>query len=421
MLRAVEAKLLLSSTALLALAVAFFYLEGKLAPATGGWVLALLGGAYWLMHLFKRWRWPQADPLLLPLAAWMNLLGLIFLYELAPSLAERQVLWILTGIACLAALTFLPDYLSVVEYKYIGAGLALLLLAATLILGAKAGGAKSWLEVGFLRFQPVEVVKLLMVVFLAGYLDEQQELLRVNWRQWGPFGLPAPQAMLPLLIIWGLSLLLVAFQRDLGAALLLFATLVVMLYLSTGRPLYLVAGLFLLALGFAAGYYLFAHVRERVQVWLNPWSAASDAGYQIIQGLFSLAAGGLVGTGLGLGHAHYVPAVATDYLFVALAEEMGLAGALALIGLYLVFTWRGFRIALEAADGVGQLLAGGLTVLFALQSLVILGGVTRLLPLTGVTLPFFSYGGSSMVVSYLLLGLLQQVRCRRVARPVPGV
>lgn len=419
--RALEGKLLLSSTVLLALGLAFLCLEGKLDPATGGRVGFVLGGAYWSVHLLQRWRLTQADPLLLPLAAWMNVLGLIFLYELDPVLATRQVGWIVAGLAALAALVLAPGYHAVVEYKYVGAVLALLLLAATLVVGARAGGAKSWLEIGFLRFQPVEAVKLLMVVFLAGYLDEQQELLRVNWRQWGFLSLPAPQAMLPLLSLWGLSLLLVAFQRDLGAALLLFATLVLMLYLSTGRPFYLVAGSILLALGFAAGYYLFAHVRERVQVWLDPWSVANGAGYQIIQGLFSFAAGGLLGTGLGRGQAAYVPAVATDYLFIALAEEMGLAGALAFISLYVLFAWRGFRIALEAPDSVGQLLAGGLTVLFALQSLVILGGVTKALPLTGVTLPFFSYGGSSMVVSYLLLGLLQKVSCRRAAPVAAGV
>lgn len=394
---------------LLAAAVVFFHLSGGRAAASATRVFALAGGSYWAVHLLQYRCRPESDPLLLPLAAWMSLLGLIFLYRLDPELAARQAVWVTLGLGGLAFFLVLPGYLVLAEYKYLGAGVALVLLAATLLVGAKAGGAKSWLELGFLRFQPVEAVKLLMIVFLAGYLDEHRALLQTNWRQWGPIGLPVLHALLPLLAIWGLSLFLVAFQRDLGGALLLFGTLVAMLYLATGRALYLVAGFLLLAVGFAAGYYLFDHVRVRIQVWLDPWAQVHGAGYQVVQGFFSLAAGGLWGTGLGLGQAHYVPAVATDYLFVALAEEMGLAGALGLLSLYLLFTWRGFRLALNAAESVGRLLAGGLTALFALQTLLITGGVTGLLPLTGVTLPFFSYGGSATVVYYLLLGLLLQV------------
>lgn len=407
--RVTEAKLLLSATVLLAAAVVFFHLSGGRAAASATRVFALAGGSYWAVHLLQYRCRPESDPLLLPLAAWMSLLGLIFLYRLDPELAARQAVWVTLGLGGLAFFLVLPGYLVLAEYKYLGAGVALVLLAATLLVGAKAGGAKSWLELGFLRFQPVEAVKLLMIVFLAGYLDEHRALLQTNWRQWGPIGLPVLHALLPLLAIWGLSLFLVAFQRDLGGALLLFGTLVAMLYLATGRALYLVAGFLLLAVGFAAGYYLFDHVRVRIQVWLDPWAQVHGAGYQVVQGFFSLAAGGLWGTGLGLGQAHYVPAVATDYLFVALAEEMGLAGALGLLSLYLLFTWRGFRLALNAAESVGRLLAGGLTALFALQTLLITGGVTGLLPLTGVTLPFFSYGGSATVVYYLLLGLLLQV------------
>lgn len=394
---------------LLAAAVVFFHLSGGRAAASATRVFALAGGSYWAVHLLQYRCRPESDPLLLPLAAWMSLLGLIFLYRLDPELAARQAVWVTLGLGGLAFFLVLPGYLVLAEYKYLGAGVALVLLAATLLVGAKAGGAKSWLELGFLRFQPVEAVKLLMIVFLAGYLDEHRALLQTNWRQWGPIGLPVLHALLPLLAIWGLSLFLVAFQRDLGGALLLFGTLVAMLYLATGRALYLVAGFLLLAVGFAAGYYLFDHVRVRIQVWLDPWAQVHGAGYQVVQGFFSLAAGGLWGTGLGLGQPHYVPAVATDYLFVALAEEMGLAGALGLLSLYLLFTWRGFRLALNAAESVGRLLAGGLTALFALQTLLITGGVTGLLPLTGVTLPFFSYGGSATVVYYLLLGLLLQV------------
>lgn len=400
---------MVTATLQIAVAAVFFFLQGKLDAGTAAIAAGSLALCYWLAFIIKNWRWPGSEPLLLPLAAWMNTLGLVFLYQLKPEMAARQLIWIMIGLLFLTLLGFVPRYFTLVEYKYIGAGIALALLVATLLAGTTGGGARSWLQLGVLRFQPVELVKIIMVVFLAGYLEDQMELLQVTWRQFGPLGLPAPQALLPLLVIWGVSLLLVASQRDLGGALLLFVTMIAMLYLATGRRLYLGAGFILLLMGFGAGYLLFGHVRERVQVWLNPWAAYHGPGYQVVQGLFAMASGGLVGTGLGLGHPGSVPAITTDYLFVAVAEEMGLAGALALVGLYLIFTWRGLRIAINAPDRVGQLLAGGLAALFGLQCLIIMAGVAKLLPLTGVTLPFFSYGGSSTVVSYLLMGLLLEV------------
>jgi len=410
--RGLEAKLLLIVSLFLLLLVVHLYRSGE-----GGerlWRLAGLLGGYWAVYAVKRWRWPQTDTVLLPATYLLNLLGLVELYGLEPALADRQVLWVLIGLGGLCLLALLPDYRTLLEYRYSAAVLALVLLGATLAVGTRIGGAKSWLSLGVLRFQPVEAVKLLMVVSLAGYLDEHRELLSVNWRSWGRIGLPAPQALVPLGAIWGLSLLLVAVQRDLGAGLILFCTLVTMLYLATGRSLYLVTGAALLLAGLVAGYHLFGHVQERIRVWLDPWSEAYGAGYQVLQGLFALAEGGLVGTGVGRGYGHLIPASATDYLFAVLAEEMGLAGALGVIGLYLILAWRGFGIAAQSQDAAGSLLAGGLTALLALQSLVLLAGVTRLFPLTGVTLPLFSYGGSSTVVFYLVIGLLLQLGGRRI-------
>ncbi|MGB9886252.1 MAG: FtsW/RodA/SpoVE family cell cycle protein [Moorellales bacterium] len=402
-----EVKLVASASLFVLLIWGLLYLNHE----TGGrlWRLAALAGGLWAGYGLKRRCWPDADPLILPVIHALNLLGLALLYRLEPSLADRQILWVLVGLAGLAVIGLIPDYRFLLEYKYTGAVLTLALLAATLAVGVEAGGARSWLAVGVLRMQPVEAAKLLMVIFLAGYLEENRELLRANWRPWGSIALPAPQALVPLATIWGLSLLLVAFQRDLGGSLILFCTLVAMLYQATERRLYLAAGGLLLLLGFGTGYVLFDHVQSRIRAWLDPWSQAYGTGYQLVQGWFALAAGGLLGSGVGVGYPHLVPAVTTDYLFAALAEEMGLLGGLGLLALYLVLTWRGFRTALRAQDSAGCLLAGGLSSLLALQTLILLGGVTGMLPLTGVALPYFSYGGSSMVVSYLLAGLLLQV------------
>jgi cell division protein FtsW len=363
----------------------------------------------WVTYLIKRVRWPFSDTFLLPVAVFISFLGMIFLCRLDPVLAEKQAVRVALGLGAVGLLSFLPGYRALVEFKYLAAAVALSLLAATLVFGVAVGGAKSWLEIGPIRFEPVELVKLLLVVFLAGYLEDQNELLRVNWKSLMGIGMPAPQATLPLLVIWGISLLLVAFQRDLGGALLLFLTFMVMLFLATGRRWYLGFGGVLLVLGVLFSYFTFDHVRERVGAWLNPWPEAHGTGYQLVQGLFGIAGGGLLGTGLGGGHPELVPAVATDYLFVALAEEMGLAGSLGLISLYTALVCRGFRVAMLAKDLAGSLLAAGSTALLALQALVILGGILRFMPLTGVTLPFFSYGGSSTLVSYLFVGLLLKV------------
>lgn len=236
-------------------------------------------------------------------------------------------------------------------------------------------------------------------------------LAQGSW-QLGNMRVPHPRHFGPLLMMWGLSVLFLVAQRDLGAALLFFGTFLAMVYMATGRKGYVVLGMFMFLLAAVGAYLLFGHVQTRVQIWLDPWPLAEGKGYQVIQSIFALTSGGLTGTGLGLGYPRFVPEVHTDFIFSALVEEMGLAGGIGVILIYIFFIYRGFRIALLAKTGFGALLAGGLTALMAIQTLTILGGVTKFIPLTGITLPFVSYGGSSMVANFVLLGLLLNVSHR---------
>jgi cell division protein FtsW (lipid II flippase) len=292
-----------------------------------------------------------------------------------------------------------------------------LLVLATFVLGIdlNESGMRLWLGAGGVYFQPSELLKIILVVFLAAYLAEKRELIVLTGLRVGPFRLPPLPYLLPLLLVWLISLGLVVIQRDLGAALLFFGIFLAMLYVATARVTYVLAGLGAFALGGVLCYRLFEHVRDRVAIWLDPWADAQGRGYQVVQALIALGAGGVLGTGLGYGYPEYIPAVHTDFVIAAIGEEFGLLGTLAVVGLYLLLVYRGFRIALRAPDAYLQLLATGLSTVLALQALVILGGTTRLIPLTGITLPFISYGGSSLLANYLIVGLLLRVSAEGVA------
>jgi cell division protein FtsW (lipid II flippase) len=270
-------------------------------------------------------------------------------------------------------------------------------------------GARLWLGFGGVFFQPSEVLKLLLVVFFAAYLDDYRELLTLSSLRLGPISLPPLPYLTPLLFMLAIALGVVVLQRDLGAALLLFNVFLAMLYVATGRLTYVVGSLAIFVLGADLLYRLFNVVQIRVETWIDPWATASTTGYQLIQGLTALAAGGIVGSGLALGSPEYIPAVHTDFMIAAIGEELGLVGTLAVVGLYVVVVHRGLRIALLTRDSFGTLLAAGLTSAFGIQALVILGGTLKLIPLTGVTLPLLSYGGSSVLANYVLLGLLLAV------------
>ena len=364
-------------------------------------------GLFLAAHVIARLTVPYADPYLLPIAALLAAVGLTEIYRIDPDDAGRQGIWIIVGVALFAAalVIFRRDYRRVEAYKYLCglAAIALLFLPALPGLGATVNGARLWVRVGPLQFQPGELAKILLIVFLAAYLREKREVLAQGRLK--DFG--------PLLLIWGGAMLVLVVTRDLGGALLFFGIFLAMLYIATARFAYTAAGLALFVGGAYGVYHLVPHVRDRVSIWLDPWEKAHDEGFQLVQSSYSLAHGGIEGTGLGKGTfvnadgSPLLPHLKTDFIYSALAQELGLIGISAVLIVYLLFVIRGFRISLISQDGFSKLLAAGLTFGFALQTFIIVGGIVRLIPLTGITLPFVSYGGSSVVANFLLLaGLL---------------
>lgn len=391
---------------------------------TGGDALrpaATLAASLLVAHIVFIWRLHRADQVLLPVVALLSGLGLVMVHRLAPTFARRQQIWLLLGLASMLVVAVVPrDLRWLRRYRYTWALLGLALVALTLALGVHptGRGARLWLGFGVsaqpngfggLFFQPSELLKVLLVGFMAGYLDEKRELLAAATYRLGPLRLPPLPYLAPLVIMCGFSLFLLVWQRDLGAALLFFGIFLAMLYVASSRVSYVVMGLLLFLIGAVAIHHLFGYVRGRFDIWLNPWPGAKEESYQIVQSLLTLAAGGLFGQGLGYGYPTYIPAVHTDFVLAAIGEEIGLAGTLALMAIYALLAYRGYRLALLAGDGFEQLLATGLTTILALQALVIMAGIVRLIPLTGVTLPFVSYGGSSLVTSYLIVGLLLRI------------
>ncbi|MDH3675662.1 MAG: FtsW/RodA/SpoVE family cell cycle protein, partial [Anaerolineae bacterium] len=349
------------------------------------------------------------DPILLPLVFFLCGLGLALIARLAPAFVSRQLFWLVMATALLLFVTLVPRNLNWLRrYKYTWLIGGLLLLASTLIFGVNPSGfgARLWLRVGDFFFQPSELLKLLLVVFLAAYLaDRRRELVEVR-AYIGRVPIPHPAYLGPMLLMWGFSVVLLIWQRDLGAALLFFGTFLGMLFAATGQARYIWAGLLLLAAAGIIGYYLFDVVRLRVDGFLNPWLDPSGRSFQIVQSLLAFASGGVFGQGLGQGLPTAIPVVHTDFVYAAIGEEYGLLGALAVLISFALLFGRAFHIALRAKGGFEQLLAVGIGTMLGLQTLVITAGTLKLMPLTGVTLPFVSYGGSSLITSFLMVGLL---------------
>jgi cell division protein FtsW (lipid II flippase) len=358
---------------------------------------------------------PRADPALFPTAAVLTGLGFAMIFRLSGGLATEQATWIVIGLAAFCAtLMIVRDHRQLDAYTYtIGlVGLGLLLLPVVPVIGRTINGARLWVRLGPIGFQPAEIGKVLIVVFLASYLNQKRELLRVATAGVGPFRLPPAKHLMPVLVAWGASLAILFVQRDLGASLLYFSIFVVMLWVATGRVAYLVIGALLFAAGAGLGYSAFSHVQLRVDVWLHALDPARvfEIGYgQLAQAQFGMGTGGLVGAGLGQGSPGLIPFASTDFIFAAIGEELGLLGTVGILLLYLVLVGKGLRAALACPDGFGKLLATGLSAAVAIQTFVIVGGVTRVIPITGVTLPFVSYGGSSLVANFVLLALLVRV------------
>jgi peptidoglycan glycosyltransferase len=287
-------------------------------------------------------------------------------------------------------------------------------------LGLEINGARLWVRFGPVNFQPGEAAKVLLVVFLAAYLVDKREVLAAGTRQVGRMRLPAARHLGPLFLAWGISLLVMVREKDLGSSLLFFAVFAAILYMATNRAAYLLLGIGMFATGAAVGYVLFSHVQERVSVWHNPWPVAQGKGFQIVQSIFSFGSGGFAGTGLGLGSPQKIPNASTDFIFAAVGEELGLLGTVAVLIAFLLLVGAGYRTAVQSDRPFPQLFAAGLTTIIGIQTFVILGGVTRLIPLTGITLPFISYGGSSLVANFTILALLLRISHENAQRADAG-
>ena len=365
--------------------------------------------AFVVAHLAVRKLAPGADPAILPITFALSGIGIAFVTRLRPELAVGQLMWLFVGVACLVlVLLFVRNLDKLARYKYTLMLVGFILLLSPLIpfIGQEIYGSRIWLSIGPFSFQPGELAKIAIVLFLAGYLAANREMLSVfTWRV-GPFNLPDIRTLLPLLIMWLISIGIVAFEKDLGSALVFFFVFLVMLYVASGKKTYVIAGVLMMAIGAVGLYFVFDHIQVRVATWLDPFADAQNTGYQLVQTIYSLADGGLFGVGIGRGLADQIPVVESDFIFAAIGEETGLLGAAGLLLLYLCLAIRGMATAARAKSDVSSFSAVGLTAIIILQAFIIVGGVTRLIPLTGLTLPFVSQGGSSLLASFISIALL---------------
>jgi cell division protein FtsW (lipid II flippase) len=383
--------------------------------------LALFGGAHLTVRRFA----PYADPLLLPVVALLNGLGLVMIHRLdlaegalgaggarGPS-ANQQMLWTLVGVVafCLVV-AFLTDHRTLARYGYVCGLVGIVLLAIPAVLPSsisEENGAKIWIRVHGFSIQPAEISKILLLIFFASVLVAKRSLFTSAGKHLLGMNLPRPRDLAPLLVAWIASVGVMVFEKDLGTSLLLYASFLVLVYIATDRLSWVLLGLTLFAVGSVAAYYAFAHVQTRVQNWLDPFADPDGAGYQMVQSLFSFATGGIFGTGLGNGQPGTVPAASTDFIIAAIGEELGLVGFAGVLMLYTILIIRGLRTAVAVRDTFGKLLAAGLASTLAIQLFIVVGGVTKLIPLTGLTTPWLSYGGSSLIANYVLLAILIRI------------
>lgn len=374
-----------------------------------GVMVALLLAA----HLAVRKLAPTADPVILPVALLLNGLGYTMITRLNSNLAALQATWTAVGVAAFVGTLLVVRRARDLEryrYTFLAVGLILLLLPLLPVVGRNINGARIWIRLGPIGFQPGELAKIVLAIFFASYLVERRELLADRIRV-GPLRLPRPRlrVLLPLLAAWGVSIVVMVAERDLGSSLLFFGLFIGLLWLATGQPAYLLGGGLLFALASVGAYKAFNHVQTRVETWIDPWSTAQGKGYQIVQSMFAFGSGGVTGTGLALGSPQRIPAAATDFIFAAIGEELGLLGTTAVLIAFLLLIGSGLRIALRTEHPFEKLLAAGLTLVLGLQAFIIIGGITRVVPLTGITLPFVSYGGSSLVANFILIALLLRI------------
>jgi len=389
--------------------------------------LAVTLGMMLGVSLLLSWRLPRADQIVLPVACLLSGLGLVMITRLNDTYSTKQVAGIGAGLVLLliAALGF-PDYRRLARYKYTLAAFGFALILGTKFFGVDpyGEGYKRWFGFHGFYYQPVELLKVLLVIFFAAYLDEKQEVLAAAYLRLGRLRLPPLQYVGPLFTTWVLALGLLLFQNDLGSALLFFGIFLAMVYIASPRVIYSLIGLAMIVVGAVVAYHFNAHVRERVITWVNPWPYASGkpgqpSSYQLVQALIAIASGGVPGTGLGQGDPRLIPVARTDFIFSAFGEELGLLGTTFILASYLVLTFRGLRIAATARDTFDKLLAAGLTSALVIQALVIVGGNIRLLPIAGVTLPLMSYGPSSLLSNFIIVGMLLRVSANAANVPHP--
>jgi peptidoglycan glycosyltransferase len=382
--------------------------NAEIPPILVPFLLVVLGLLV-VAHIANRYLASGADGTLLPLAAILNGIGYVVIARLSERLAGLQTTWTFVAIAAyVATLLFVQRPADLARYKwsFLTVGTGLLMLPLVPGVGASFGGARIWVSIGPVNFQPGEFAKIALALFFAGYLAERRELISASAWRIGPFHLPELRHLLPIALAWGFAVVVMVAEKDLGSSLLFFTLFVVMMWVATERTSYLVIGLALFAGAAYTAWRLFDHVQTRVQIWLDPWPQYEGKGYQIIQSMFAFANGGIGGTGLALGSPNKIPEVKNDFIFAAIGEEMGLLGATAVLMAFLLIIGGGLRVAMRSDRPFEKLLATGLTTILGVQAFIIIGGVMRVVPLTGITLPFVSYGGSSLVANYVLLALL---------------
>ena len=391
--------------------------------------LALFAGAHIAVRRFA----PYADPLLLPVVALLNGLGLVMIHRLdlaaqemsggtdSSPTANQQMLWTLVGVIAFSlVIVFLTDHRMLARYGYVCGLTGLVLLVIPAILPSsmsEQNGAKIWIRLPGFSIQPAEFSKILLLIFFAAVLVAKRDLFTSAGKHFLGMDLPRPRDLAPLLVAWIASVGVMVFEKDLGTSLLLYASFLVMVYIATERLSWVLLGLALFAAGSVAAYYAFGHVQTRVQNWLDPFADPDGAGYQMVQSLFSFATGGIFGTGLGNGQPGTVPAASTDFIIAAVGEELGLVGFAGVLMLYTIVVIRGLRTAIAVRDSFGKLLAAGLASTLGIQLFIVVGGVTKLIPLTGLTTPWISYGGSSLLANYVLLAILVRIS-HNARRPI---
>lgn len=397
----------------------------NIIPVAGGFTVLALA-----VHVVLRWKAAYADPVLLPITTVLNGLGLVMIHRLdlargqlgTDGDAYRQLIWTtLAVVLAVAVLVLLRDHRLLRRYTFVSMAAALVLLLLPLVpgLGRSINGSQIWISIGPLNFQPGEFAKIALAIFFAGYLVQTRDVLSLAGKKIIGFTFPRGRDLGPIVVAWALCVVVLVFQNDLGTSLLYFGLFVAVLYVATERVSWIVIGLLLFAAAVAFALTAFAHFHERVDLWLDPFSQQSlDRSNQLANGLWGMAAGGLTGTGLGAGRPYLTPFAESDFIFTSLGEELGLFGAVAILVLYLVFCERGVRTALGVRDGFGKLLAIGLSFSVAFQLFIVIGGVTRVIPLTGLTTPFLSLGGSSLLANWVIMALLLRIS-DQARRPMP--